>query len=54
MKIVSDKNGYENHNTFYIQFCFFPPENLAVYEITLKNNAEPERPQMTIRRMRIT
>ena len=31
----------------------FFPENRAVYEITWKNIAEPDRPQMTIWRMRI-
>jgi len=28
-------------------------ENRAVYEITWKNIVQPDRPQMTIRRMRI-
>jgi hypothetical protein len=27
---------------------FFPPENLAVYEIMWKSTVEPDRPQMTI------
>jgi hypothetical protein len=54
MRNVSGRNGGENHYTFYIQYCSFPPENLAVYEITWKNNVESERPQMTIWRMRIT
>jgi hypothetical protein len=31
----------------------FPPENLAVYEITWKNIAEPDSPQMNVRRMHI-
>jgi hypothetical protein len=30
-----------------------PPENRAVYEIISKNVVEPERPQMTIRCMRV-
>jgi len=32
---------------------FSPPENCAVCEIMWKNIAEPERPQMTIWRMRV-
>ena len=32
---------------------FFFLENLAVYMIKCKNTAQPDRPQMTIRRMRI-
>jgi len=31
----------------------FRPENLAVYERTWKNIAEPDSPQMNVRRMRI-
>jgi hypothetical protein len=38
---------------FYVQYLFFPPENRAVYEIIWKNIVEPDRPQMTIWRMRI-
>jgi hypothetical protein len=34
-------------------FNNFFPENLAVYEIMWKNTAEPDRPQMTMWRMRI-
>jgi hypothetical protein len=33
---------------------FFFSENHAVYEIMWKNSVEPERPQMTIWRMRIS
>ena len=33
-------------------FNNFFPENLAVYEIMWKNVVEPERPQVTMRRMR--
>jgi len=29
-------------------------ENFAVYEVTWKNTVEPHRPQIKIRRMRIT
>ena len=32
---------------------FFPPRNRAVYEIVWKNMVEPDRTQMTIRRMRV-
>jgi hypothetical protein len=32
---------------------FFPPENPAIYEIMWKNIVQPDRPQMTVRRMRI-
>jgi hypothetical protein len=34
-------------------FNFFP-ENRDVYKIMWKNVVEPDRPQMTIRRMRFT
>jgi len=41
----------ENQNTLYVQYkCI---ENRAVNEIMWKNIAEPDRPQMTIWRMRI-
>jgi hypothetical protein len=51
MRNVSDKSCRENQNTFFSKFLFF--ENISVYEIMLKNNVEPDRPQMTIWRMRI-
>jgi hypothetical protein len=38
-------------HTFYVQYFF--PENRAVYEITWINIVEPDRPQMTLWRMRI-
>jgi hypothetical protein len=34
-------------------FNKFIPKNRAVYEIVWKNMVEPDRPQMTIGRMRI-
>jgi len=49
MRNVSNKCCRENQNTHFM-FNFL---NRAVYEITWKNTAEPGRPQMTIRRMRI-
>ena len=33
---------------------FFPPENLAVYDIMLRSTVELGRPQMTIWHMRIS
>jgi hypothetical protein len=44
-KVVDKK-----HNS---SFNIFFSDNRAVYEITWKNVVQPERPQMTIRRMRI-
>jgi hypothetical protein len=51
MRSVSDERCRENQNTRFVlnSFVF---ENLAVYEIIWKNILEPDRPQMTIRRMR--
>jgi hypothetical protein len=51
MKNVSVKSCRGNQNTFYIHR--FPPQKGAVNEIIWKNKAGPDRPQMTIRRMRI-
>ena len=44
---VVEKSKY----TFYVQLLF--SENRAVYEIMRKNILQPDRPQMTIWRMRI-
>ena len=41
---------HKSQHTFYFQWHF--PENPAVYEIMWKNIVEPDRPQMTIWRMR--
>ena len=53
MRNVSDKSCRENQNTHFIMFNNLLFENRAVYEILLKNTAEPGMPQMTIWRMRI-
>jgi hypothetical protein len=51
MRNVSTKICTENQNTlFAVKLYFF--ENPAVYEIILKDTAQPGRPQMTIWRMR--
>jgi hypothetical protein len=52
MRIVSDKSHRENQQTHFMFSNFFF-ENRAVYEIMWKNIVQPDRPQMTIRRMRI-
>jgi len=52
MRNVSDKSCRENHNTHFMFRFFF--ENHVVYEIMWKNIVEPERPQMTVWRMRIS
>jgi len=51
MRNVSDEAVETNKNTFFIQYLFF--ENLAVYEKMWKNIVELDRPQMTIRHVRI-
>jgi hypothetical protein len=51
MKTGSDKICRENQNTHFIHSVFFI-ENLTVYKIMWKNTVEPDRPQMTIWRMR--
>ena len=54
MRNVSDKICIKNENTpIFCPITFFFLENRAVYEIMWKNIVEPDRPQMTIRRMRI-
>ena len=55
MRNVSDRSCRENQNThFVLHNSPYPPsESSAVYEITWKNILEPDRPQMTIWRMRI-
>jgi len=52
MKNVSDKICRENENTHFV-FNNSPPQKSAIYETTWKNMVQPDRPQMTIRRMRI-
>ena len=51
MTNVVDKVVEKTKHTSYVQE--HSSENRAVYEITWKNNVEPDRPQMTIRRMRV-
>ena len=54
MRIVSDKSCRENQNThfvFNIYIYFF--ENRAFFEIMWENTVMPDRPQMTVWRMRI-
>ena len=46
-KVVEKIKTHFKFNNFFF-------ENPAVYEIKRKNTAEPDRPQMTIRCMRIT
>ena len=55
MRNVSDKSGRENQQyvLYSVTFLFFPFENRALYEIMWKNTVQPDRPQMTIWRMRI-
>ena len=53
MRNDSDKSCTENQNTHFVFNNFFFFENLAVYEIMWKNMVQPDRPQMTIRCMRI-
>jgi hypothetical protein len=52
MKIISEQSCRENQNKHFTFNNFFF-ENYVVYEIMQKNIVEPDRPQMTIRRMRI-
>jgi len=52
MRNVSDQSCRENQNTHFMLNILFPPENLAVYEMTWKGTVG-HRPQMTTRRMRI-
>jgi len=51
MRKVSDKQCGENQNTHCMINNFFS-KNCAIYEMMWKNMVEPERPQMTIWRMR--
>ena len=53
--MFSDKPCRENQNThvMFSNFFFLSFENRAVYEIMWKYFVEPDRPQMTIRIMRI-
>jgi len=54
MRNISDKSCRENQDThFMFNNFFFSLENRAVYGIMWKIIVEPDRPQMTIWRMRI-
>jgi hypothetical protein len=53
MRNILDKFCKENQNTLFIFNSFFF-ENGAVCEIMCKNTVDPDRPQMTIWRMRIS
>ena len=52
MRHVSDKVAEKFKTHFVVSNIFFF-ENRVVYEMMRKNTAEPNRPQMTIWRMRI-
>ena len=52
MRNVQDKSCRENRNSHFV--FSNPPENRAVYEIMCKNIVEPDRPQMTVWRRRIS
>jgi len=52
MRNFSDENCAENQNTHVIFNNFFFLENHAVYEVMWKNIVGPDRPQITIWRMR--
>jgi hypothetical protein len=46
----TDKSCSENHNTFYVQWHFFFRKSCRLWDV--QNMVQPDRPQMTIRRMR--
>jgi hypothetical protein len=48
MRNLSDKSYREDQNTHFMLRNIFSPENLAVYEIMLKNMERPNRSQMTM------
>jgi hypothetical protein len=50
MRNISDKFVEKIKTHLYIRYFF--PQNLALYEIMWKNVVKPDRPQMTIWRMR--
>jgi len=54
MRNISDQSCKANRNTtFCVPELIFFFEIRAVYEIMWENNVNPDRPQMTIWRMRI-
>jgi len=52
MRNVLDKSCTKNQDTFYVQWPLFSPKIVLLWDMR-KNIAEPDRPQMTIWRMRI-
>jgi len=54
MRNVSGKKKAVEKIKTHFRFNNILPKNRAVYETVWKNIVEPGRPQMTIRRMRIT
>ena len=54
IKSFSDKIFRENEDIHYLLNIFFPSEIGAVCEIMLRNMVQPDRPQTTIRHMRIS
>jgi len=53
VSVLSRRENQDKHFTVNNIFFFFSFENCAVYAIMWKNVVEPDRPQPTIRRMRI-
>jgi len=53
MRNVLGRKFRENQNTFYVQELFLFPKILPFVRLTWKIIVEPDRPQMTIWRMRI-
>jgi hypothetical protein len=53
MRNVPDKSCRENLNTHFVFGNFFFYENRAVCEIMWKNVVQPDRPHITVWRMRI-
>ena len=53
MKNVSDKTCREYQNTHFILNKLFFFKNLTIQKIMWKNIVEPDRPQVTGRRMRV-
>jgi hypothetical protein len=54
MKIFSYKICRENQNTNFTFYYYYFFLNGGICEITWKNIVEPDRPQMTVWRMRIS
>jgi hypothetical protein len=52
MRNASEIRCRENQNIYFMFNYFFFSENRVVFEIMWKNMVDPDRPHMTIRRMR--